>query len=253
MTFSIIGYCEATGAFGAAITTSDLAVGGRCVRLAHGRGAFLSQHRTDSRLGDLGIALLRRGRGAAAAIEEVADSSPLIEWRQLGALDAEGRAAVHHGRRMYSIHTHTGGRDCLALGNILANDRVTAAMAAAFGADPAAPLAERLMRALEAGRDAGGEILGPLRSAALQVTGEDDIPACDLRVDLSEGRAVEDLRRLHEAHRDRAGALRAVALAPDSVPVQRALFEASIRRIEELGLEDRFPTARHRDDWTVTG
>lgn len=253
MTFSIIGHCPATGAFGAAITTSDLAVGGRCLRLAHGRGAFLSQHRTDSRLGNLGVSLLRAGAGAAVAVARVAESSPLIGWRQLGALDARGRSAAYHGGRIYSIHTHTAGRDCLALGNILDSDRVTPAMAAAFGADPGLALAERLMRALEAGRDAGGEILGPLRSAALQVTGAEDIPDCDLRIDISEGCAVADLRRLHEAYRGRADALRAVALAPDSVPVQRALFEASIRRIGELGLQDRFPTARHRDDWTVTG
>ncbi|MFV0473807.1 MAG: DUF1028 domain-containing protein [Pikeienuella sp.] len=253
MTFSIIGHCDRTGAFGAAITTSDLAVGGRCVRLAHGKGAMLSQHRTDSRLGDLGISLLCEGRSADDTVAQVCASTPDIDWRQIGALDAAGRSAVYHGRRMYSIYTHTAGVNCLALGNILASDRVTAAMAAAFLADPALPLAERLLRALEAGRDAGGEVLGGLRSSALQVTGEHGIPSYDLRVDISESRAVEDLRRLHEAYKGRETVLRAVALSPETVPVQAALFEASINRIEELGLEARFPTARRRDSWTVSG
>ncbi|WP_102227178.1 DUF1028 domain-containing protein [Acidimangrovimonas sediminis] len=251
MTFSIIARCAETGAFGAAITTSDLAVGGRCVRLAHGRGAFLSQHRTDSRLGDLGISLLTQGMTAEAAITEVSRASPEIEWRQLGALDGAGRAAAFHGRRMYSIYAHATAPDCLALGNILANEEVPAAMATGFAAAAGQPLAERLMRALEAGRDAGGEILGPLRSAALRVTGDHGIDACDLRVDISAACAVADLRALHEAYGDRREALRRVALIPDTVPVQRALFEASLERIAERGLGQRFTAAQHPDSWTV--
>ncbi len=253
MTFSIIGHCERTGAFGGAITTSDLAVGSRCLRLAHGKGAILSQHRTDSRLGDRGIALLIGGKDADDTIQEVCNSSPDIDWRQLGVLDARGRSAIYHGRRMYSIFSHSTAPGCLALGNILDNDRVTNAMSAAFAADPELPLAEKLLNALEVGEDAGGEVAGALRSAALQVTGEHGIAKYDLRVDMSDGRAVQDLRTLFQAYSGREKALRDVALAPDTVPVQKTLFEASIKRIEELGLSDRFPTADQRHNWTVTG
>lgn len=251
MTFSIIGRCARSGAFGAAITTSDLAVGSRCVRLAHGKGAMLSQHRTDSRLGDLGISLLAGGEAADVVVAKVCASTEHIDWRQIGALDAQGRAAVYHGRRMYSIYTHTMGQDCLALGNILDNDAVTARMAEAFQADPDLPLAERLMRGLEAGRDAGGEVMGPLRSAALKVSGEHGIDAYDLRVDMTEKDPVDDLRALFTAYSDREEILRCVALTPDRLPVSRPLFEASIRRIADLGLEARFPTARHSDSWTL--
>ncbi|OCX58163.1 hypothetical protein BFP70_19080 [Thioclava sp. SK-1] len=251
MTFSIIGHCPRTGAFGAAIATSDLAVGNRCVRLAHGRGAMLSQHRTDSRLGDLGIAALQEGQSADDAVTHVISSSPDIEWRQLGALDHTGRSAVFHGRRMYSIYTHSTGKNCLALGNILDNEHVTDAMANAFQQQPNQPLAERLLQALEAGLAAGGEVLGTLKSAALQVTGDHGIAAVDLRVDISDGRAVPDLRHLFDAYKGREAGLRAVALEPDSVPVQAKLFNASIQRIAQLGLETRFPTATHRDSWTV--
>lgn len=251
MTFSIIGRCARTGAFGAAITTSDLAVGARCVRLAHGKGAMLSQHRTDSRLGDLGIGLLAQGQSAQDTVSAVCNSSTDIEWRQIGALDAKGHASAYHGRRMYSIYTHSSDKDCLALGNILANDQVTRNMADAFVKDPELPLGERLMRALEAGRDAGGEIQGPLRSAAVRVTGEHGIDALDLRVDISEKTAVEDLRELVNSYANRAEILRGVALAPDGIPVMRSLFDASIERISELGLEERFPTARLRDNWTL--
>lgn len=251
MTFSIIARCRETGAFGAAITTSDLAVGSRCIRLSHGKGAFLSQHRTDSRLGDLGISLLQKGADAESAVREVMASTSDIGWRQLGALDADGSTAVHHGDRMYSIYSHSSGPDCLALGNILANENVTDAMAAAFATAEGQPLAERLMQALEAGEAAGGEILGPLRSSALRVTGDEGIDAYDLRVDMAEGSAVARLRTLFTAYGDRQAALRRVALAPEDVPVQHALFEASLTRIRERGLTARFPSADHPEGWTV--
>lgn len=253
MTFSIIGRCEKTGAFGAAITTSDLAVGSRCVRLAHGRGAVLSQHRTDSRLADLGIKLLREGANADDTVNQICASTKDIDWRQIGALDADGKTAVYHGRRMYSIYTHTAGKNCLALGNILDNETVTREMALAFQKDPDLPLGEKLMRALEAGQAAGGEVLGPMRSAALQVSGDHGIPTYDLRIDMSEGQAIEDLRKLFEAYRGRENALRNVALSPDAVPIQRRLFDASVKRIAELGLSDRFPSAARQDSWNIEG
>lgn len=250
MTFSIIARCPETGAFGGAIGTSSLAVGNRCLRASHRRGAVLSQHRTDARLGDQGIALLDRGIAAPDVIAEVAAGAPDIEWRQLAALDAEGRAAVYHGRRMYSIHTHTIGANCVAIGNILANHRVTDAMVAAFEAAPEAALEERLLRALEAGRNAGGEILEPLHSAALRVTAPHGIDRCDLRVDMAD-EAVAALRALLAAYGDQEEILRRVAIEPDSVAVSRPLFEASIARIAELGLQERFPTARRRDSWSL--
>ncbi|MCG8691551.1 MAG: DUF1028 domain-containing protein [Minwuiales bacterium] len=250
MTYSMIARCTETGAFGGAIGTSAMAVGNRCLRVSHGKGAFLSQHRTDPRLGDKGIALLDDGASAEEAVARVVEGTPDIEWRQLAALDAAGRAAVHHGGRMYSIYTHSVGRDCVAVGNILANDRVTHAMVAAYEAASGAPLEDRLLQGLEAGRDAGGEILEPVHSAALRVSALDGIDRCDLRIDLAE-EAVAALRALYVAHGDQEAVLRRVALEPESVPVMRALFERSIERISELGLDERFPTAQRRESWTL--
>ena len=61
MTYSIIARCSRTGAFGGGVVTSSLAVGNRCLHVADGVGAFLSQHRTDPRLGEQGLALLAAG------------------------------------------------------------------------------------------------------------------------------------------------------------------------------------------------
>lgn len=249
MTFSIIAKCSKSGAFGAAITTSNLAVGSRCVRLAHGVGAFLSQHRTDPRLGDVGIDHLKAGMDAESAISKTSTSVADIEWRQLAALDATGFGAVFHGRRMYSIHTHAMAPNCLAVGNILANENVTSTMAQAFERAKDKTFSDRLMIALEAGRDAGGEIVGPLRSASLRVTGEMGIDHCDLRIDCSETDAVGDLRKLHSAYQSQGELLRNLALKPNAVPVSRVLYDASVERIRERGLVDRFPSERKADSW----
>ena len=251
MTFSIIAKCGESGAFGAAVTTSNLAVGTRCVRLAHGVGAFLSQHRTDPRLGDVGIGHLKDGLDAKAAIARTAASSTDIEWRQLAALDAAGRGAAYHGKQIYSIYSHAMAEGCLAVGNILANEHVTRGMIEAFTRAADHAFAERLLIALEAGRDAGGEIIGPLRSASLRITGEEGIEHCDLRIDHAETDAVSELRALYDAYRPQGELLRTLALAPGGVPVSRALFDASVERIKELGLTERFPSESQPGRWDV--
>lgn len=251
MTYSIIARCERTGAFGGAVATSSLAVGNRCLHVGHGVGAFLSQHRTDPRLGEQGLALLAAGKSAAEAMAEVAQG-PQIGWRQLAAFDQNGGVAVHHGDRIYSITTDASRENCVAIGNILGNDRVTDAMADAFESAPDDPLEGRLAAALEAGRDAGGEILEPVRSAALRVTGPDGMDRVDLRVDRAE-EAAAALAELVVAYGDQEDLLRNVAFRPDDVPVARSMFEASIDRIAELGLEERFPTARRRAEWRLRG
>ena len=250
MTYSMIGRCPESGAFGGVVGTSALGVGNRCLKVCHGRGAFLSQHRTDTRLAELGIAYLAEGVNAQDAMDKVVNGARNIDWRQLAALDGGGGTATFHGKKMYSIYTGSEGQDCVAIGNILANHRVTDAMVAAFEASRGAALAERLLQGLEAGRDAGGEILEPIRSAALFVSGEEGIAQYDLRVD-SSPEAAAGLRALFTEYGEQHALIRAVALTPEDIPVSRTLFEASIERIGELGLESRFPTEKNRDAWQL--
>lgn len=251
MTYSIIAQCPQTGAFGGAVGTSSLAVGNRCLHIAHGIGAVLSQHRTDPRLGEQGLALLAQGQSADAVMKSITQA-PNIGWRQLAVLDPAGQSAVHHGDQLYSITTEAAGPKCIAIGNILDNDRVTAAMIEAFMANPNDQLELRLVQALEGGREAGGEILEPLHSAALRVSGSDGMDRCDLRIDRAD-EAVTALKDLLAAYGNQEDMLRNVAFQPETVPVARSMFDASVKRIAELGLEDRFPTARRRADWTLRG
>jgi len=199
MTFSLIGRCARTGQLGAAGATSDIGVGARIQHIAGGVGAVLTQHRTDPRLGPRGVALLRSGCTAAETVAALVASTPHEAWRQLAALDAKGRTAHHHGARVKPARAEAHGRDCLAIGNILSTEAVPAAMVRAFEERPEAPLGDRLLAALAAGEDAGGEH-GPVISAVLEVHGAHDFALADLRVD----RATDPIAELAALWRDYA-------------------------------------------------
>lgn len=182
MTFSIAGRCARTGAFGLSISTSNISVGSRCVFARAGVGAVLTQNRTDPRLGPRGLDLLESGCSAQETMDALVASSPHIAWRQLATIDAKGRTAAFSGANIKSIKNEVHGKDCVSIGNIIANPDVPVAIARAFERDPTAHLGERLMSALEAGLAAGGET-GEVRSAALLVVHQERFPLVDLRVD----------------------------------------------------------------------
>src|SRR5205814_4936143 len=96
-TFSLIGRCERTGMFGIAIATSEMAVGSRCIHVAPGVGAVITQASTNPRLGHLGLNLLRAGYSAPRVIAEIAASDAFVERRQLGALDTQGGFSAQTG------------------------------------------------------------------------------------------------------------------------------------------------------------
>ena len=185
MTFSLIGRCARTGQIGCAVSTSNIAVGTRVPFARAGAGAVLTQNRTDPRLGPRGLDLLASGCSAEETLRALIASTGARDWRQLAVMDAAGRTAAHTGTHVKPHLGDVQARDCVVLGNILANDAVLPAMAAAFTASPEDALAARLVGALEAGLAAGGEHQ-PVRSAALVVVADQSFPLVDLRVDAAD-------------------------------------------------------------------
>jgi uncharacterized Ntn-hydrolase superfamily protein len=215
MTFSIAAYCERSGMFGAAVTTSSIAVGGRCSFARAGCGAVLTQHRTDPRLGPQTLDLLAAGMSAADAIAAVAESTPDRGWRQLAAVDRNGSVAFFHGDKLKPIFANATGRGVVAIGNILRDASVCAAQVAAFERAPERPLAARLLDALEAGLATGGEAR-PLRSAALLVVAQQSFPYIDLRVDDADA-PLTALRRLWTAYEPLADDFERRAIEPHGI------------------------------------
>lgn len=214
MTFSLIGRCARTGQFGAAVSTSNIAVGSRVPFCAPQVGAVLTQHRTDPRLGPRMLERLRDGAAPAAILQDLEKTEGGIGWRQLAIIDAKGQAAFFNGGNIYSVFKGRVGRDCVAVGNILRNTDVVDAMVQSFEANEAQPLAERLMRAIEAGDAAGGE-LKQVKSAGLVVAHRESFPFVDLRVDL-DPRPLVQLRFLWELYQPTADDYVVRAVDPDS-------------------------------------
>ena len=216
MTYSIAAKCPRTGMFGAAVTTSSIAVGARCVYARAGVGVVLTQHRTDPRLGPKGLELLAQGMEAKEVIRRLTEGTPGIGWRQLAVVDREGRTAVFHGDRISSVHSADEGPGHVAIGNIIRTKAVTRAMAEAFSADPQLHLAERLVRSMEAGYAAGGEPK-QVKSAALLVVDRESFPLVDLRVDF-DAQPLVQLRWLWEIYEPSLKLYVDRATNPDSVP-----------------------------------
>lgn len=183
MTLSIAAWDERSGQLGAAIASSSISVAARCLHWRSGVGIALSQNITDPRLGPRLLALLADGVDTNAAIEAVRHSTPHIAYRQLGLVDSAGHTGRFTGDAVLGCFASAEGRHCVAAGNLLANEGVPAAMIGAFE-QASGSLGTRLLGALQAGADAGGEA-GPLHSAGLLVGGEPSWPLAELRIDWS--------------------------------------------------------------------
>jgi len=194
MTFSILGHCPRTGQFGAAVSTSSIAVGARVPHVRARIGGVLAQYRTDPRLGQRGLDLLQSGCRADEALSALVASCEFNEWRQLAVIDATGRTAGHTGVKVKPHLGEIAIENCVVAGNILANERVLPNMASAFERSLQESLAERLMRGLEAAVAAGGEGR-PVRSAALLVYADQPFALVNLCIDWADN-AVGALRAL---------------------------------------------------------
>lgn len=203
MTYTLLGRCERTGALGVAIATYSLVVGAAGPAVVPGAGAITSQAFGNPLLRTVGTRLIGMGYPAEHVLTLLRESDPKIEYRQVAVLDRRGDGACHTGTNCRAWAGHSVGPNYVACGNVLAGQGVIDAICGAFMAAADQPLAERLIRGIEAGRDAGGQVGGrghlPERSAALIVYAEEEHAAHDLRIDMSAD-AVTELRQLFETY-----------------------------------------------------
>jgi uncharacterized Ntn-hydrolase superfamily protein len=216
MTLSIAGRCARTGQLGVAIASSSPAVAARCAWARAGVGAACTQNITDPRLGSALLDCMAAGASAAEAMRAVTGAEPLIAWRQLSAVDHTGATAVWSGEGTLGTYASAQGDDCVAAGNLLATDGVPEAMVEAFAARRDDELGDRLVAALAAGLEAGGEE-GPLHSAGLLIVSDMPFPLTDLRVDWSHD-PVADLTALWRLWQPQAEAYRLRAIDPAASP-----------------------------------
>jgi uncharacterized Ntn-hydrolase superfamily protein len=189
-TFSITAKCEKTGHFGVAVSTKVPAVGSLCPYAKAGVGAIASQSFVNPYIGINGLRYLENGLSAAEVLDRVLSEDPDPEKRQVCIVDKDGNSVAFTGKECDTWNGHITGNNYAVAGNMLVGEATIQAMATSFEQNADLSLAERLLKALEAGQAAGGDKRGK-QSAALYVVGEEEYPLVDLRVDEHEDPVVE--------------------------------------------------------------
>jgi uncharacterized Ntn-hydrolase superfamily protein len=201
VTFSMVARCIKTLELGVCVSTAVPAVGNRVPHVEAGVGAIATQAHTNVLYGIEGLRLLKEGFSPQVAMDAMLKKDQDREFRQVIIIDAFGRTASFTGKETQVWKGHRIGKEYVVAGNLLTRGEVLEAMTQTFE-DSKGWLAERLMKTLEAGQEAGGDRRGRV-SAALLVASHSQTktgPILNLHVDEHQ-EPVKELRRLLEAHK----------------------------------------------------
>ena len=202
-TFSIVAFDPETDSLGVAVQSKFLAVGSVVPWASAGIGAVATQAMANYNYGPNGLELMARGKTADETIEELISVDEDREHRQIGVVDARGRAATFTGSECFEWAGGVTGDNYAAQGNILVGGGTVEAMARAYE-ETGGDLAARLLSALDAGQAAGGDSRGKQSAALLVVRegggyGGDNDRVVDLRVD-DHPEPIRELIRIRDLH-----------------------------------------------------
>ena len=233
-TFSIVAYDPAAEELGVAVQSKFLAVGAVVPWARAGVGAVATQAMANVSYGPRGLDLLAEGRTAEETVQELVSSDEGREDRQVGVVDARGRAATFTGGDCFDWAGGVTGEHYAAQGNILAGGETVRAMARGYE-ETTGDLAGRLLAALDAGQEAGGDSRGRQSAALLVVRqaggygGQSD-RVVDLRVD-DHPDPIEELIRIRDLHTLYFGATE----PDDVVAVDGDVREEVVTSLRRLG------------------
>ncbi|NID12332.1 DUF1028 domain-containing protein [Fibrivirga algicola] len=205
-TFSIVARDEKTGDLAVGVQSHWFSVGTSVSWGEAGVGVVATQSFTNKSFGMRGLQLLKSGKTAQEALDELLRTDEGREVRQVAIADAKGNVAVHTGTKCIDFAGHKKGATYSVQANMMLNNTVPDAMAAAFEKNASLPLPERVVSALNAAQAAGGDIRGRQSAVLLVVKGKagdtpwDDNHLVDLRVDDAE-QPLTELARLLRTHR----------------------------------------------------
>ena len=189
MTFSIVARSADGQTWGVAVASKFLAVGSPVPAAVAGIGAIATQAEANVAYKAAALAHLDEGASAQVALDRLLDEDDGREHRQVGIVGVDGEAATYTGPSCFDWAGGVAEQDVAIQGNILAGPQVVQAMKTSWDATHAEPdLSRRLLQALRAGDEAGGDKRGRQSAALLVVRdgagygGRDDVEV-DLRVD----------------------------------------------------------------------
>ena len=203
-TYSIVARDRDTGELGVAVQSHWFSVGSLVAWAEAGVGAVATQALVNTSFGPRGLNLLREGKSAPEVVEQLLQTDDGRNVRQVAVIDSKGRVAAHTGSRCIAEAGHIIGDDFSVQANLMLNDTIWPAMAAAFERSEG-PLPERMVVSLEAAQAAGGDIRGRQSAALLVVKGQaTDQPWIDRAIDLrveDHPQPVLELKRLLQVFR----------------------------------------------------
>lgn len=242
MTFSIVARCPRTGMLGVATSSKAIAAGAAVPYCRAGVGAIASQAFGNPYLGIEGLRFLEQGLTAERALERLIEGDRGRDLRQVAIVDREGNTAAYTGARCIPWAGQAEGGGHICLGNILAGEEVVKAMARAFEVSVDEELPERLLLALAAGQEAGGDRRGR-QSAGIYVVHTEEYPYCDLRVD-DHPDPIPELRRVFEVFQQWVPLLPMAPRRDDYTPQWDAVIR--MREMLEASLEEEAAATRER-------
>jgi len=198
-TYSIVGRDPDTGEMGVAVQSHYFTVGPVVPWAEAGVGVVATQSLVDVSYGPLGLELMREGKTSQEALQALLSIDKGKDGRQVAMIDVKGNVAVHTGPKSIAAAGHQSGTNYSAQANLMANSNVWPAMAKAFE-NTKGELADRLLAALDAAQEAGGDIRGQQSAAMIVVSGKKTgnfftDRTVDLRVD-DNPHPLQELRRL---------------------------------------------------------
>jgi uncharacterized Ntn-hydrolase superfamily protein len=202
-TFSIVAFDPETHALGVAVQSKFLAVGSVVPWARAGVGAVATQAMANYNYGPRGLDLMAEGNSAEQTVKALTSADEDREHRQVGVVDARGRASTFTGSECFDWAGGVTGEYYAAQGNILVGKETVEAMATAYE-ETDGDLATRLLEALDAGQGAGGDSRGKQSAALLVVRegggyGGDNDRVVDLRVD-DHPEPIRELIRIRDLH-----------------------------------------------------
>ena len=203
-TYSIVAFDPQTGDMGVAVQSHWFSVGTIVSWGEAGVGVIATQSFVNASFGPRGLALLKQGKSPQEVVDELIKSDEGRDFRQLAVLDSKGRAASFTGAKCIQPAGNIVGENFSVQANLMLNDKVWPAMAESIK-NSKGPLAERMIAALEAAEESGGDIRGKQSAALLVVRGKStgniwEDRLVDLRVD-DHSEPLVELRRLLTVHR----------------------------------------------------
>lgn len=172
MTYSIVARDKKTGFLGVAVQSHYFSVGPVVPWARSGVGAVATQSMVDVKYGPLGLELMSGGKSAPEALEALLKTDQKSDTRQVGMVDANGAVASHTGSRCIDFAGHVTGDGFACQANLMSNDTIWAEMKKAYESNSSLEFPERLLSALEAAENAGGDARGKQSAAILVVSSQ---------------------------------------------------------------------------------